>query len=208
MRRFLTVSVCAALAIGLATAQGGPGGPGRPPGGRPGMRMGPGGGGRWLDQLNLTPAQKTKVDAIMKKQGEQMRAVFNSKMTDEQKRAKWKAISDANNKQIRALLTPAQQKKWDEMQKNRREMMGGMGPRGGGMTADLGLTPAQKSKVDGIMKRTGDQMRAIRESKATEEQKRAKMKALWDASNKQVRALLTPAQQKKWDAHMRPRIAD
>lgn len=171
--------------------------------------MGPGGGGRWLDQLKLSAAQKTKMGAIRKKQAAEMKAIFDSKLSGERKRARLKAISDSTDKQIRSILTPAQQKKWDEMRKNRRAMMGpGMGPRGGGMTADLGLTPAQKSKVDGIMKRTGDQMRAIRESKATEEQKRAKMKALWDASNKQVRSILTPAQQKKWDARMRPRIAN
>ena len=79
---------------------------------------------------------------------------------------------------------------------------GGMGGPGGGMmrrmAQELGLTEAQKAKLQAMMKQTGDKRRAIRENKSlSPDQRRAQMKALRTSSEARMKAILTPAQRTK-----------
>lgn len=74
-----------------------------------------------LSQLNLTDAQKGKVKTILENERKQMKAIHQSTGTKEQKQAKMKALHEATIKQIRAVLTPAQQAKFDAWLKNRKD---------------------------------------------------------------------------------------
>jgi protein CpxP len=147
MKRFLTISaVCLAISSLVASASAqkpGPaaGGKDAPQGGRPGgMAMGFRGGAGMMDhlkkELNLTPAQETKIKAIMEKYRPQMEALRKSfkpgdkGQIDKSFLEKFKAIRDKQNAEIRAVLTPAQQKKWDDMRSKAR-MRGPGGPGGG-----------------------------------------------------------------------------
>ncbi len=111
-----TLTVIAAIALGaFSFAQAQPSG--GPHGGR---HMNP------LEEmsssLNLTDAQKAKVQPIVDQAKPQLQAIHQEAMT------KAKAVIDASITQIRPLLTPEQQKKLDESQNDRR---GGRGGRGG-----------------------------------------------------------------------------
>lgn len=145
-----------ALALGLmagsllrAEDEVGPpaGAPPPPPGDQPparggGRRGGPGGGrGGMMDPaqqiqrldeaLKLTDDQKTKITAIFKKQGDDMRALMGGGAggpPSEETRAKMMDIQKATHDQIRALLTDDQQKKFDAMP----APQGPGGRRGGG----------------------------------------------------------------------------
>lgn len=69
------------------------------------------------------------------------------------------------------------------------------------MAQELNLTAEQKDKVGDLLKQQMEQGRALREDTSlSREQKRERMEAIRKASRAQVRALLTPEQQAKFDA--------
>lgn len=124
MRKTLMALMFAAALPTVAMAmppEGGPmGGPGGPGFDGPGMhhRKGP------MDRLNLTPEQRQQVDRLMGAQWHgrneitqkylaKLPAADQKAMKDEQDAARAKTQSD-----IRALLTPEQQKTFDQVQKD------------------------------------------------------------------------------------------
>ena len=86
----------------------------------PAGEHGPGMKGRpdLAKQLDLTDAQKPKVEAIRKSAMEKSRALReDTSLTPEEKKAKAKAIRDDTATQMKAVLTPEQFTKWQEMSK-------------------------------------------------------------------------------------------
>jgi periplasmic protein CpxP/Spy len=77
-------------------------------------------------KLNLTPDQQTKVQEIFKSEQSQMESLHGDSSTPrDQRHAKMMEIHKASADQVRTLLDPTQQKKWDEMQANREQRMQG-----------------------------------------------------------------------------------
>jgi Spy/CpxP family protein refolding chaperone len=75
-------------------------------------------------QLKLTSDQQTKVQDILTTEKTQMESLHQDTSTAPQdRRAKMMDIRKTSDTQIRALLDPTQQKKWDEMQTRHEEMM-------------------------------------------------------------------------------------
>lgn len=69
------------------------------------------------------------------------------------------------------------------------------------LTKQLKLTSDQQPKVLSILKSTQSQMQGLRsDSSLSQDDRRSKMMEIHKASNDQIRALLDPNQQKKWDA--------
>lgn len=66
-------------------------------------------------------------------------------------------------------------------------------------TKTAGLTPEQRAKIEPILEQAKPQMKAARE------ESRQKMKTIRDNVRSQIRPLLTPAQQQKWDAIQKAR---
>jgi periplasmic protein CpxP/Spy len=78
--------------------------------------------------LSLTSDQQPKVLEILKSEQSQMQSLHSdSSLSQEDRRSKAMDIHKSSNDQIRALLTPDQQKKFDEMQ-SRHEHEHGNGP--------------------------------------------------------------------------------
>jgi periplasmic protein CpxP/Spy len=76
-------------------------------------------------QLNLTSDQQAKALEILKTQQSQMDALRSDTSTPPQdKRSKMMDIHKTSNDQIRALLDPDQQKKWDVMQNRHGQWQG------------------------------------------------------------------------------------
>ena len=76
------------------------------------------------EKLNLTDDQKAKLRPILQDQMLQMKAVReDSSLSQDDRRAKMMDIRKGTDTQIRELLDPTQQKKWDEMQTKRGEWM-------------------------------------------------------------------------------------
>lgn len=75
--------------------------------------------------LTLSADQKAKILEVYKKQGEKMQALQGAAQED--RRTKMREIGQETQKEVRALLTAEQQKKFDEMRPGR----GGPGGKGG-----------------------------------------------------------------------------
>jgi periplasmic protein CpxP/Spy len=79
-------------------------------------------------ELKLNSDQQAKVLDILKTQQSQMQSLWSdSSASQDDKRSKMMDIHKQSSDQIRALLDPDQQKKFDEMQTERRHH-DGMGP--------------------------------------------------------------------------------
>jgi periplasmic protein CpxP/Spy len=84
-------------------------------------------------QLNLSADQKAKVTDILKSEQSQMEGLrSDSSASQEDRHSKMTEIHKSSNEQIRALLDPDQQKKWDEIQSKQMEHYhhGGQAPAG------------------------------------------------------------------------------
>jgi Spy/CpxP family protein refolding chaperone len=67
------------------------------------------------------------------------------------------------------------------------------------MSETLNLTDEQKGKIRPILQSEADQLKALREDKSlAPEQRRAKRREISQATNKQIREVLTPEQRAKW----------
>ena len=116
-----------------------------PAGGPPAGERGPGMRGGRPDLakiLDLTDEQKPKVEAIMKGASEKRKALReDTALSQEDKRAKAKAIQEDTTAQMKAVLTPEQFAKFEKMGPGMRRPPGGA-PGAGGPPA--GDKPAQK----------------------------------------------------------------
>jgi periplasmic protein CpxP/Spy len=110
--------------------QAAPAGP--PPGGKGHARFDPSKRAEMMAKhLNLNADQQAKVTDILKSEQTQMEGVHSdASLSQQDRRAKMMDIHKASNDQIRGLLNPDQQKKFDEMQNHREQMMQGHHPGG------------------------------------------------------------------------------
>lgn len=102
----------AALSVGLmlvATSLAGAQSPGGGGGGFAERRM-----QRLLQGITLTADQKAKVDSITTKYRAQMPPFTPGTPPDSATRAKMRALFGNQDEEVRALLTPDQQKVWDQ----------------------------------------------------------------------------------------------
>ena len=85
-------------------------------------------------------------------------------------------------------------------QKRERGPGGGRGPNLEQIAQDLGLTADQKAKIGPILKDHAKQMQDIRKDESlSREDKMAKGKAVREDERKQIAAILTPEQLKKFE---------
>ncbi|MGB9195322.1 MAG: hypothetical protein WCB53_00205 [Terriglobales bacterium] len=76
-------------------------------------------------KLDLTADQQTKVLEIFKTEQSQAESMMNdSSMSRDDRHAKMAEMHKTSDDQVRALLDPTQQKKWDEMQSQRGQWGG------------------------------------------------------------------------------------
>jgi protein CpxP len=82
-------------------------------------------------ELSLTADQKAQIKPILEDAHAQSKKLMeDDSIAREDKMPKMREIHEASNTKIRALLTDAQQKKWDAMQKEHHGHMGHGGPEG------------------------------------------------------------------------------
>jgi protein CpxP len=116
----LALSGLVAFTPATTQAQDGTNGPGRRAGGPggPGGRMSPKERlDKMTEELSLTDDQKSKVEVILKDQADKMKALRDdTSLSREERGPKMKVIMDDTAKQIRVILTPEQQTKFDAMQ--------------------------------------------------------------------------------------------
>lgn len=152
MNRIRTAVLAAALLLGLsATAQaqaqqGMPGGMGQGHGAGMGMQM--------MRGIELTDAQRERVRAIHQRhlaERDSLRARYGGAAPDSASVAAYRALTDRQHAEMRAILTPAQQQQFDRNVAKARDRMerrrGALGMEGrrrdgrrGGPARDSGAT--------------------------------------------------------------------
>jgi Spy/CpxP family protein refolding chaperone len=80
---------------------------------------------RMAEELKLTDAQKTKVEALLKEQAEKMRGTRDA--TPEERREKAQALRADMDKKMKDILTADQYASWQKMRSQGREGRGGPG---------------------------------------------------------------------------------
>jgi len=92
-------------------------------------------------KLNLSSEQQSKIQGLLQDEKTQMQSLKQDASSSQQdRRAKFMEIHKNTSEQIRASLNPDQQKKWDEMQSERKQRM--MKHRGGSNQGES--TPPQQ----------------------------------------------------------------
>lgn len=124
MKKFLLLTL-AAVTLGLAASLVVPNptqaAPGAHPAKAPGARM-----QKMADALGLSDAQKAQMKPIRQNAMQQMRALqVDTKLTPQAKMDKMKDIGKSVNKQMMAILTPAQREKLKAMRQQQRAAKGG-----------------------------------------------------------------------------------
>lgn len=95
--------------------------------------------------LDLTDDQKAKVQPILDAEREKMRALFqDSSLSQDDRRAKMKAIRDDVNAQLKPILTPEQFEKWQKISTRGRRMAPPPGGANGPATPPPAATPPQQ----------------------------------------------------------------
>lgn len=185
-------------------------------------RMGP---GAQLDRmtalLNLSSEQRVQLLPILDEQFAKKREIFkDASLTRDQRRAKMQEISDAYHERITAILTPEQKARADEMKAAAKRAGAGQdgmkGRHGKGsramepaahlerLSACLGLTADQKTKISPILEEQSREMKAARDdANLTRDQRMQKMQELRTKYHDRIGALLTPEQKTKFGAQGR-----
>ena len=163
---------------------------------------------RLAEKLELTAPQKAKIGEIFKArraQAEKIKA--DDSLNGDQKKAKLRELRQAGKGEVAAVLTPAQKQKFQEMRAERKARKGEKGhegrleKRGEKMAKELGLNDAQKAKFKSIMSDAKEERAAILEANnGDREAARPELKSHREKTKLKMRAVLTAAQQKKFDA--------
>jgi periplasmic protein CpxP/Spy len=143
-----------------------------------------------FEGLNLTDEQKAKMKAVWESKKPQLKAIReNTSLTPEQKKEKLKTLRDSIKNEMKAILTPEQQKTLEE----KKSKMGEMRKK-------VGLTDEQKQKMKALRDKFKPEIQAIKnDSTLSKEQKMAKMKDVLAKMETELKTFLTPEQQKKFE---------
>jgi Spy/CpxP family protein refolding chaperone len=164
--------------------------------------------------LELKEEQKKKLDAARQEMTTQMRALFSrdNDTPREERTAKLQKAREAYEATIKKVLTEKQMKKYQEARsaqggrgqgqgQGRRPGQGGAGGRGSSL-ASLNLTEEQKKKVTAIQTEqraeTTKLFQGLRNGGGDFQAIREKMTTLREKYDKQIEALLTDEQKKKF----------
>ncbi len=159
----------------------------------------------FLKTLNLTDDQKAQGKQIFQASREKMKALWTDKtLTREQKAAQMKEIRRTGLMEFRGILNPDQQAKFDKAIKKAGQRIG---ERRGEIRSKLAmvakalnLTDDQKAQIKQIVAGHKDELKALKEdTKLTREQKMAQFKQIRESIRTEIRGILTPDQQQKFD---------
>jgi inorganic pyrophosphatase len=211
MRRSIVVLSAAALlvaSVGIAAAQGGPGGQGRRQGGMMGM-MGRGGGLAILriaevqEELKMTQPQISKIDEAEQTMGESMRELMQGfrDMTPEERQKAMAKMEEISDKTVAGLLDQTQVKRYKQLTLQRQGAMALMRPA---VAKELGVTEAQRKQIQEIQQKQREAMGNMRPGNFQEmtPEERQKMfqefRDRQEKNNQEIMGVLTPAQKTKW----------
>jgi Spy/CpxP family protein refolding chaperone len=178
----------AALALSLATAASAQ---------RPGRGRGNNTLTAFIPKLQLTDEQKSKLQPAMEAFRAEQQRIRGLQDRAEQRTARMKATETLETA-VKGVLTADQQKQLDALRAEAREYAG-MGPMAIRLTG-LNLTAEQKGKVKEIAAKYQPELEKLRGEQTDRQAALQQMRELNMKMSADVRAVLTPDQQKAFDA--------
>jgi hypothetical protein len=172
-------------------------------------RGGFGGGGAMLlsnksvqEELKVSSDQAAKLNTLSESLRSKAQAE-NAKLQDlskedqrEKRQALGKSMNEEMNKELKDILKPDQQKRFQQIALQTRGAQAFADPE---IQAKLGLTDDQKTKIKGIDDEAGNQRRELFQGFANDrEGTMAKMRQLNKETQEKVTAVLTDSQKKTW----------
>ena len=163
------------------------------------------------EELKLSDAQKEKLMPLLREEGEKMRVLqADTKLSREEKMAKFKELRESASAKTKTILTPEQQEKWEKIRAGMLAGRGGPGGAGGPAAAgrdamqrlvdELELSEAQREKMRPVMQEEFAKLRELREDNSVaREDKLAKFRAVNQATTAKVKEILSQEQLTKWE---------
>ena len=141
-------------------------------------------------KMNLSPEQKKQLRELRMTARDKAAIIrHDNKLSAEEKMAKLQELRASTRDQMKAVLTPDQQKAFAEHREARRAAM----------AAKLGLTDQQQSKLKDLFKSTREQRQSVLSSPTlTNDQKLAQLKQIRKTTKAQLATILTPDQMQKF----------
>lgn len=160
--------------------------------------------GKKMEDMNLTPEQKSKMKELRASNKSAMEAIKNdANLTQEQKKEKMQDLHQSQKESMGKMLTEDQKSKLREAQKkgknadfiNKEKKV-----------KDMNLSADQKVKMKQMREDSKQQMDAIKnDASLTKEQKNQKTKELRQNQHKEMNSILTAEQQAKMKSQKRMR---
>jgi len=147
-----------------------------------------------LEELGMTPEQKTALVPILQGVHAQVEAIkSDTTLTAQQKTEKLNALHESIEPQIQSVLTPEQKSKLAALKAAHKDRMPGQ--EGGRPFDALNLTQEQKAALAPILQGVRAQVESIKaDTTLAMPEKMNKLKAVHESMEPQVQAILTPAQ--------------
>lgn len=159
-----------------------------------------------FDHFDLTPEQKAKLEAAMKKYNEGVRTLMekykSGSIAREELDRQLQELERQLDEEIKSILTPEQYEKWKEHQKFIRENKGLPYPLPvplERLVQLLSLTPDQVEKAKGIVEQAQKDLRAAVESIKDPAELRKAIGEILRRTDAQFRGILTTEQAAKYD---------
>lgn len=151
---------------------------------------------RLRTELNLTPDQVSRLEAIRQAHQTQRRAIMaDTSLTREARRARLMDLRKSTHDQMMAVLTPEQRTKLQQLREQRKAAFFDR------MATELGLTADQRTEVKAIHDQKMADIAAVRaDATLTPEAKRARIREIRAAAMERLRGVLTPEQLAKLDS--------
>ena len=166
------------------------------------------------EKLNLTEEQKKAIRPIVEKEIKELGAVKNdASLSKEQKLEKMKTIRQTSQEDMKKILTPEQQVKLAEVKEEtkqaaKEDITQVVQKRMMAMNERLGLTDEQRKTIGTIIEKELKETVALKNDETlSKEQKLEKIKTIRQTSREEIKKVLTPEQQTKFEEQKeKPRI--
>lgn len=159
-----------------------------------------------FDRLSLSDDQKAAAKRIFQAHRTEAKSLKESTtLTREEKIERFKSVREAALGEFRKVLSPEQQKKLDTSLARRAEARKASATQVRSKLEwarkELNLSAAQETKIKQILESRKGEFRALKgDTKLTCEQQIAEFRKLKDSVKAEIRSVLNPDQQKRFDA--------
>jgi Spy/CpxP family protein refolding chaperone len=152
-------------------------------------------------ELNLTPEQKEKLQAIIRSQTEKLRSLRqDTSLSAEEKRSKFQAIRDEITAEVKKVLTPEQFEKWKSHQGLSADSAKRPMARIQEAIQDLNLSDTQKEQLRPLYEEQMEKLRDLyQDNSLSMTEKLDKLKSMHKDAAPKLKKIMTPEQYAKWE---------